>query len=135
MATFATKSLPANRDAVAPDGSDVRLLLGSADGGMAHFELAAGETSVAVAHHTVEEVWYFLGGRGKMWRKLGDLEETVLVGPGVCITIPVGTHFQFCVLGEEPLSALGVTMPPWPDEGDAYFVDGKWPASVSAGPV
>ncbi len=135
MSAFATKSLPAGRDAVAPDGSDVRILLGLAAGGMAHFALAAGETSVAVAHHTVAEVWYILGGRGEMWRKLGDQEETVALEPGVCITLPVGTRFQFRAVGEQPLSALGVTMPPWPGDGEAYFVDGKWPATVAAGPL
>lgn len=135
LRAFATISLPANRDAVAPDGSDVRILLGLAGGAMAHFQLPAGQTSVAVAHRTVEEVWYILGGRGEMWRKLDGREETVALEPGVCLTIPLGTHFQFRALGGQPLSALGVTLPPWPGEGEAYFVDGKWPASAAAGPV
>lgn len=93
---------------------------------MAHFELAPGETSVAVAHRTVEEIWFFLSGRGEMWRKQADLEEVVPVGPEVCVTIPVGTHFQFRSFGYEALAALGVTMPPWPGEGEAYEVDGQW---------
>ncbi len=135
MNAFATKSLPADADVLAPDGSNVRILLGTAAGGMAHFELPAGAVSVAVAHHTIEEIWYVLAGRGEMWRKLGAQEETVALEPGVCLTIPVGTHFQFRATGEGPMSALGVTMPPWPGEGEAYFVDGKWPASVAAGPM
>ena len=36
---------------VAPDGSDVRILLQLSRGGMAHFELGAGQVSRAVAHH------------------------------------------------------------------------------------
>jgi hypothetical protein len=48
--------LPAQPDAVAPDGSDVRVLLGVSGGGLAHFELAPGETSTAVRHRTVEAV-------------------------------------------------------------------------------
>jgi len=44
---------------------------------MAHFELAAGRVSRAVAHHTVEEIWYILSGRGRMWRRQGDRQETV----------------------------------------------------------
>jgi hypothetical protein len=36
-AMFDTKELPAIVDAVAPDGSDVRILLGLAGGGLAHF--------------------------------------------------------------------------------------------------
>jgi mannose-6-phosphate isomerase-like protein (cupin superfamily) len=102
---------------------------------MAHFELAPGETSVAVAHSTVEEIWFFSTGRGEMWRKLGDQEEVVQIDPGVCITIPVGTHFQFRSFGYEPLAALGVTMPPWPGEGEAYQVEGKWEPTVKTGVV
>ncbi len=123
---FATMRLPDRPDAVALDGSDVRVLLGLGDGGLAHFELAAGRTSVAVAHHTIEEIWFFLGGRGEMWRRLHDQEEVVTVEAGVCITIPVGTHFQFRALGDEPLAAVGATMPPWPGKGEAYPVQGKW---------
>lgn len=48
MSSFSTKRLPLARDSVAPDQSDVRILLGLAGGGMAHFELAPGTTSVAV---------------------------------------------------------------------------------------
>jgi mannose-6-phosphate isomerase-like protein (cupin superfamily) len=94
---------------------------------MAHFQLAPGRTSVAVAHRTVEEIWFFLSGRGEMWRLLGNHEEVVPVDAGVCLTIPVGTHFQFRALGDEPLAAVGVTMPPWPGDGEADPVSGKWP--------
>jgi mannose-6-phosphate isomerase-like protein (cupin superfamily) len=95
MSRFATLRLPADRTVVAPDGSDVRVLLGNASGGMAHFELAAGRTARAVTHRTVEEIWFVVAGRGEMWRKLGDVEETVALEPGICLTIPLGTHFQF----------------------------------------
>jgi len=126
MSDFRTKRLPVQRDAIAPDGSDVRVLLGLTGGGMAHFELAPGRTSIAVTHRTVEEIWFFLSGQGEMWRKLREQEEVVPVEPGVCITIPVGTHFQFRSFGQEPLAAVGVTMPPWPGEAEAYPVQGKW---------
>src|SRR5713226_318296 len=133
MSDFSTKSLPVARDIVAPDRSDVRILLGLAGGGMAHFELAPGTTSVAVAHRTVEEIWYFLAGRGEMWRKQGERKEIVMVDSGVCITIPLGTHFQFRAFGHEPLAALGVTMPPWPGPGEAYAVEGKWAPTAPQG--
>ena len=70
MADFATIRLPTERDVVAPDGSDVRVLLALQGSSLAHFQVAPGETSIAVAHRTVEEIWYFLNGRGEMWRKL-----------------------------------------------------------------
>ncbi len=130
MAGFETRRLPVRPDLVAPDGSDVRVLLHLAGGGLAHFTLAPGQASIAVAHRTVEEIWFFLAGRGEMWRRLGDQEAVVPVDAGVCITIPAGTHFQFRSLGEEPLAAIAVTMPPWPGEGEAYAVAGKWTATV-----
>jgi mannose-6-phosphate isomerase-like protein (cupin superfamily) len=131
MTPFETKHLPIARDAVAPDGSDVRILLGLNAGGMAHFQLAAGQTSTAVTHRTVEEIWFFLTGRGEMWRKqAGQAESIVPVAPGLCLTIPLGTHFQFRAIGDEPLTAVGVTMPPWPGEGEAIIVDGKWKPTV-----
>jgi mannose-6-phosphate isomerase-like protein (cupin superfamily) len=126
MSDVKTKRLPAQRDAIAPDGSDVRLLLGLKGGALAHFELALGITSIPIAHRTVEEIWYFLSGRGEMWRKREEQEELTLVEPGVCLTIPVETHFQFRSFEPDPLTAIGVTMPPWPGEGEAYVVPGKW---------
>ena len=130
MSDFGTKRLPVQRDAIAPDGSDVRVLLSLSRGSLAHFELAPGQTSLAVAHRTVEEIWFFLRGRGEMWRKLNEHEEVVPVDAGVCITIPCGTHFQFRSFGYEPLAAIGITMPPWPGEGEAYEVQGTWPPTV-----
>lgn len=132
---FATRTLAADADAVAPDGSHVRLLLGLERGSVAHFELPPGGTSVAVAHRTVEEIWFFLRGRGQMWRRLGGWEEITEVAAGTCLTLPVGTHFQFRALGPEPLTAVGATMPPWPGAGEAYFVDGPWAPSVQPGPA
>jgi mannose-6-phosphate isomerase-like protein (cupin superfamily) len=118
---------------VAPDGSDVRILLNVGGGGLAHFELGPGQTSVAVVHSTVEEIWYFLRGRGEMWRKLAEDETVVEVGAEVCITIPVGTEFQFRSFGHEPLSAIGATIPPWPGEGEAAPVKGPWDPTLSPG--
>ncbi|MGI9331757.1 MAG: cupin domain-containing protein [Gammaproteobacteria bacterium] len=109
----------------------MRILLGLEAGGMAHFELAPGQVSIAVMHQTVEEIWFFLSGRGEMWRKQDGRDDIVPVEHGVCLTIPLGTHFQFRSLGYEPLAALGVTMPPWPGEGEAIVVDGKWDPTVT----
>ena len=135
MNTFATKLLSMAPDALVPDGSEVRLLLGLEAGGLAHFELAPGKTSRAVTHRTVEEIWYFLSGRGQMWRNQGGTEEVVDVFPGVCLTVPVGTHFQFRSFGHEALAALGVTMPPWPGDGEAHEVEGAWKVTVPMDPA
>jgi mannose-6-phosphate isomerase-like protein (cupin superfamily) len=131
-----TKTLPEQPDATAPDGSEVRILLGVPCGGMAHFTLAPGETSVAVRHRTIDEVWFFLAGAGEMWRRGEDGEEVVVeVGPGVSIDIWRGTTFQFRSTGAEPLAAIGATMPPWPGEGEAVLASGPWEPTVSPGPA
>ena len=124
---FATMQLPDAPRAVAPDGSDVRVLLRLGRGSMAHFELAPGRVSRAVAHRAVEEIWYVLRGQGEMWRRQGERQETVLLQPGTCLSIPACTHFQFRAAASGPLAAVGVTMPPWPGQEEAYEVPGPWP--------
>jgi mannose-6-phosphate isomerase-like protein (cupin superfamily) len=125
--------LPAEPAVLAPDGSEVRILLGLDGGGMAHFQLAPGEVTVAVRHRTVEEIWFVTGGAGRMWRRLGGEERTDDLEPGVCLTIPVATTFQFRSLGPDPLQVLGVTMPPWPGPGEAIRVEGPWEPTVDSG--
>lgn len=125
---FDTMRLPAAPDAVAPDGSDVRVLLQLASGSMAHFELAAGRTSRAVVHRSVDEIWYIVQGSGQMWRRQDGREEVTGLEPGTCLSIPAGTHFQFRSTGAPPLAAVAVTMPPWPGQDEARHVPGAWPA-------
>jgi mannose-6-phosphate isomerase-like protein (cupin superfamily) len=120
------RHLPEAYDVLAPDGSEVRVLAAATRGSMAHFTLPAGGVSKAVAHRTVEEVWYIISGRGRMWRKAGDMESIVELRAGLSLTIPVGTHFQFRCDGDEALIAVGVTMPPWPGMDEAYEVVGMW---------
>jgi mannose-6-phosphate isomerase-like protein (cupin superfamily) len=98
---------------------------------MAHFELPPGQTSRAVMHRTVEEIWLVLSGRGEMWRKQGGREEIVPLEPGVCLTLPSGTHFQFRSANDQPVAVVGVTMPPWPGEGEAIVVAGPWHPTVT----
>ncbi len=124
---FTEQLLPAQHDAVAPDGSLVRILPSLAGGSMAHFELGAGEVSRPQRHRTVSEIWYVLQGLGRMWRHQdGTDPREIELRPGVALTIPVGTSFQFRNTGREPLAAIGVTMPPWPGEGEAIDADGPW---------
>jgi mannose-6-phosphate isomerase-like protein (cupin superfamily) len=127
---FGIMQLPARPDAAAPDGSDVRELLHLGRGSMAHFELGPGRISRAMAHRTVDEIWYVLSGHGQMWRRQGQRQETAELVPGTCVSIPVGTHFQFRASDGGPLTVVGVTMPPWPGDDEAYEVPGPWPADV-----
>ena len=130
MTDFETRLLPVRSDVVAPDGSEVRILLGLKGGGMAHFSLAPGQTSKAVTHRTIEEIWFFVSGRGQMWRKQGARETVEDVEAGACVTIPLGVRFQFRSVGGEPLAAVAVTMPPWPGEDEAVVVEGIWEPTV-----
>jgi mannose-6-phosphate isomerase-like protein (cupin superfamily) len=127
---FATLRLPPAPTGTAPDGTEVRPLLTLPGGSFAHFQLPPGATSFAVTHRTVEETWFILGGRGEMWRKQGGREEVVTLDAGVCLTIPLGTHFQFRSFGDEPLATVVVTMPPWPGDDEARRVPGKWTSTL-----
>ena len=125
-----TRHVDVAPEVTAPDGSMVRILAATARGSMARFTLPAGAVSVAVAHRTVEELWLFTSGRGRMWRHAPDgTEEITAVGPGMSLSIPVGTRFQFRADGDSPLVAVGVTMPPWPGAEEAYPVEGCWPST------
>jgi len=114
----------------APDGSTVRVLARLPNASVAEFELAPRQTSRAVVHRTIDEVWTVIAGRGELWRRQGAREETVALAPGLCLTIPCGTAFQFRAQGEEVLQVIGVSLPPWPGEGEAVLVDGPWTPSA-----
>jgi mannose-6-phosphate isomerase-like protein (cupin superfamily) len=131
MEPFVTRSLTEEPDTTAPDGMQVRLLAAVENhGSMAHFTLQPGQVSRAGVHRTVSEIWYFVSGMGRMWRRQGERDSTVKVHAGVSITIPVGTCFQCRNDGTEPLSAVGFTMPPWPGDGEWRQVEGVWKLNV-----
>ena len=124
--SFTTRTISERPDAIAPDGSEVRLLAATARGSMAHFRLAPGAVSKAIVHRSVEEVWYVLAGGGRMWRKSGEAAEIIALVPGVSLTIPVGTQFQFRCDGDNALEVVAVTMPPWPGAEEAGVAEGPW---------
>ena len=130
MSKFATMPLPKEPTVLAPDGSAVRVLLALAGGSMAHFSLKPGEASHAVTHRTVEEIWYVTEGLGELWRKQGAREEIVTLEPGVCVSVPLGTHFQFRAARDKSLGFIGITMPPWPGPEEAVPVEGRWHSSL-----
>ena len=118
--------LPAEPDHLAPDGSAIRSLLAVPGGSMAYCTLPVGTVSQAVVHQNVAEIWYCVAGLGQLWRR-GPSEALVTdLAPGTCVTIPVGTHFQFRASGAEELHLLIATMPPWPGAHEALPVAGHW---------
>ncbi len=50
---------------------------------MCQFTLPPNSTSKAVKHKTVEDIWYFIGSSGQVWRKHSDIEEVTEVIPDV----------------------------------------------------
>lgn len=114
----------------APDGSDVRVLAATARAGTALFTLPPHAVARAVAHRTVDEIWHVLAGSGRLWRRLGTAEDMADLRPGLTLTLPVGTMFQFRCDGTVPLVVFGVTVPPWPGADEAYPVAGPWTPSV-----
>lgn len=111
----------------APDGSEIRLLVGAAEragrASLCEATLGSGLTSRPVRHRNVEEIWYFLEGDGLVWRCPPDADprsvEPVAVGAGDALVIPTGWSFQFSASQLGPLRFLCYTSPPWPGADEA----------------
>jgi mannose-6-phosphate isomerase-like protein (cupin superfamily) len=124
-----TAHLGTYEDVIAPDGSIITPLVQVRGGSLVHCTLPPGRVTQAVRHRSVEEVWYCLGGGGQLWRHDADTEEIVDLTPGVAVTIPLGTGFQFRA-ADAGLAVLITTMPPWPGNDEAVSVEGRWRAQV-----
>ena len=113
-------------DTFAPDGSEIRLLLGAqeaaARASLCEVYLGPGQVSRPVWHRSVEELWYVLEGSGSVWRHSPDQDPAhvppVEVGPGDSLTVPPQWSFQFAA-GPDGLRFLCFTSPPWPGEDEA----------------
>ncbi|MCV0428136.1 MAG: cupin domain-containing protein [Roseibium sp.] len=125
-----TTELPETPDAKSPAGADIRFIMDGPTGNMIHSTLPPGQINRATRHKTVSEFWHVLEGKGRIWRSDGSAETTVDLEPGVSIDIPVGTAFQYRSDGEFPLKFICISMPPWPGDEEAEYVDGKWKPSI-----
>jgi mannose-6-phosphate isomerase-like protein (cupin superfamily) len=123
---FRTRRLPREYDELAPDGSEIRVLMRVNGGQLVHCTLPPHEASDAVYHRSVEEIWYCLRGRGEVWRSQGAREEVTGFEPGVCVSVPPGVRFQFRNSGGEPLEFVIATMPRWPGYHEAVKTDRHW---------
>jgi mannose-6-phosphate isomerase-like protein (cupin superfamily) len=112
-------------DAIAPDGSEIYFLVGDARrASLVEVRLPAGKTSKPVRHRSVEEIWYFLAGEGRVWRRPpGGEPVRDEVGPGSVLTIPTGWAFQFQAAPATELRFLCYTSPPWPGDDEAVAVE------------
>ena len=129
----AVRRRPGEPDVYAPDGSEIRLLAddrnGAAKSSTVEVEMAlpAGQVSRPVYHRTVEETWYILEGRGRVWRCPPDADAASVppqdVSAGDALVIPTGWRFQFAAGPAGELRFLCHTTPPWPGEDEAAPVE------------
>src|SRR5262245_37614356 len=111
-------------DAIAPDGSQIRLLATAAHGAtrasLCEVRLPRGAVSRPVRHRSVEEIWHVTAGRGRVWRCPPDAAADPFdVAPGDTLVVPTGWRFQFAASVEGELRFLCYTCPPWPGPGEA----------------
>jgi mannose-6-phosphate isomerase-like protein (cupin superfamily) len=129
--------VPEGPDAIAPDGSDVYFLVTDArQASLVEVRLGPGRTSTPVRHRTVEEIWYFLGGEGRVWRRPPGSEVQVSeVRAGSVLRIPTGWAFQFRAGAATELRFLCYTSPPWPGDEEAEAVPDLSPPPKEEGRV
>ncbi|MEL7213352.1 MAG: cupin domain-containing protein [Pseudomonadota bacterium] len=119
-------TLAATPDARSPAGAEIRFIMDGSTGNMIHSTVPPGQVNRATIHATVSEFWHVLEGAGRIWRRDETGERVVDLTPGVSIDIPIGTAFQYRCDGDVPLTFICITMPPWPGDAEASFLEGPW---------
>jgi len=128
METWRRADLPT---AIAPDGAEIRELVGRERGAtrlsVAEALLHPGERTAKVHHVTVyEEIWYVLQGVGTfhLHRPGAPGEEAAPVGPGDAVLVPVRHGFWMENSGTSDLIWLCCGSSPWPGAQEAR----PWPS-------
>ena len=125
-----TKILPEKPDAKSPAGADIRYLMDGPTGNMIHSTVPPHQVNRGTVHATVSEFWYILAGHGQIWRDDGLQSSITNLVPGISIDIPVGTKFQYRNISDVDLKFICISMPPWPGDTEATFIQGKWQPTV-----
>jgi len=125
-----TKLLPEKPDAKSPAGADICYLMDGKTGNMIHSTVPPHQVNRATVHATVSEFWYILAGHGEIWRDDGTESRITNLVPGTAIDIPVGTAFQYRNVSGKDLKFICITMPPWPGDSEAAYIQGKWQPTV-----
>ena len=125
-------TLKAKPDARSPAGAEIRFIMDGPTGNMIHSTVSPGQVNRATLHETVSEFWHVLEGAGRIWRRDETGERVVDLLPGVSIDIPVGVAFQYRCDGDVPFKFICITMPPWPGDTEAAFVEGPWTPTAPA---
>jgi mannose-6-phosphate isomerase-like protein (cupin superfamily) len=98
------------------DGSTIRELAGPASSSASNQSLAeaivpAGGETIEHLHRRTEEIYYFIGGRGRM--RLAEEESQVAAGD--CVVIPPGTRHKLWAAEGEELVLLCACAPAYSD--------------------
>ncbi len=125
-----TTILPEHPDAKSPAGADIRYLMDGEYGNMIHSTVPPNQINKATVHATVNEFWYVLEGHGEIWRDDGTESSITVLVPGTSIDIQAGTAFQYRNVSEGDLKFICISMPPWPGDSEATFVEGKWQPTI-----
>jgi mannose-6-phosphate isomerase-like protein (cupin superfamily) len=126
------KQLSKDPDNIAVDAAEVRKVFAPGKASMVHCILPPKVVSVPIRNLGIDEIWYFIDGQGEIWLKEEDEAkgEMKKLSPGSCLTIPMGVHFQYRALGEDPMTFLCVTMPPFQSrEENNEEVEAHWEPS------
>lgn len=117
MAPMRTSARDDREPFITRDGSTIRELAGPAWSKVERQSLAeatldpGGETAEHF-HPGTEEIYYFVGGAGRM--RLADDEQSVARGD--CVVIPPGTPHKLWNTGDEPLVLLCCCVPAYSDD-------------------
>lgn len=125
-----TTVLSEHPDGRSPAGADIRFVMDGETGNMIHSTVPPRQVNRATVHSTVSEFWYVLEGHGEIWRDDGAESCITALTPGTSIDIPVGTAFQYRNLSDVDLKFICVSMPPWPGDSEATYVDGPWASTL-----
>lgn len=123
------EELPDRPDDIATDRAEIRKLFATERASVVHCTLPPKAISRTVRNIETDEIWYFLRGHGEIWlREEGEVKGIeAKITPGVCLSIPMGVHFQYRNVGETPLAFLCVTMPPFQsNEANISEVEAHW---------
>ena len=125
-----TKMLSEHPEDKSPAGADIRYLMDGETGNMIHSTVPPLQVNRATLHATVSEFWYVLEGHGEIWRDDGEENSITTLVQGTAIDIPVGTSFQYRNVSDVDLKFICISMPPWPGEAEATYVQGVWQPNV-----
>jgi len=122
--------LPEHPDAKSAAGADIRFIMDGETGNMIHSTVPAHQINKATVHATVSEFCYVLEGLGEIWRDDGLESYVTNLVPGTFIDIPLGTAFQYRNVSNLDLKFICISMPPWPGDSQAAYIDGKWQPTI-----